>query len=164
MSLNMLQPGGSDSQPFINAYVNVNGQWKTFRAILDSGNDITLMTTQTAQQLGITPQMASGRFKVQFGESKNQGHDFYSVTLPMKLGSQLRPFQATIGVGPARENLIGRKDAFEHHAITFAGGKINISQHTNANSFNVDLGNNREMHSRQNAYSKYREVIPNNYI
>lgn len=153
------------AQPFIQAFVQVGGQWRGFRAILDSGNDITLITTQTAQQLGLSPQMASGNFKVQFGHSANEGHNFYMVKVPMKLGPHLQPFMASVGVGPARENLIGRQDAFEHHSITFTGGQISITQsNPNNNTFTVGLGNNRAMHASQNAASKYRDTIPNNYI
>lgn len=157
---------GNNSQPFIQASVQVGGQWRSFRAILDSGNDITLITPQTAAQLGINPQMASGNFKVQFGESRNQGHNFYMVKIPMKLSPQLRAFTASVGVGPVRENLIGRQDAFQHHSITFnPGGKISITQPSpNANTFHVDLGNNREMHARQNQHSSYRDTVPNNFI
>lgn len=156
-----------DAQPFINAQVNVGGQWKQFRAILDSGNDVTLMSQQTAQQLGISPQMAGGKaFKVQFGNTANDAHNFYQVSLPMKLAPHLRPFTAAVGVGQVRENLIGRKDAFQHHDILFkAGGKMQITQsQTNANTFSVQLGNNRERHAAQNANTQYTDVVPNNYL
>lgn len=161
----MSQDKGAKSQPFINAAVQVGGQWRQFRAILDSGNDITLITQQTAQQLGISPQMASGKFKVQFGHSQNEGHDFYSVKIPMKLGAHLPPFQASVGVGPARENLIGRQDAFQHHDITFSKGQVRITQsNPNNNTIAVDLGANRSMHARRHASTAYTDTLPNNYI
>ena len=153
------------AQPFIQAAIQVGGQWREFRAILDSGNDITLITQQTAAQLGLSPRMASGSFKVQFGHQQNEGHNFYMVKVPMRLGPHLRPFMASVGVGPARENLIGRQDAFEHHSITFTGGQISITQsNPNNNTFTVGLGNNRAMHAQYNAQSRYRDVLTNNYI
>ena len=162
MSLNTVP--SKNAQPFIQPSIQIGGQWRSFRAILDSGNDITLITPQTAAQLGLSPKMASGNFKVQFGEQQNQGHNFYSVKVPMKLAPHLKAFMASVGVGPVRENLIGRQDAFQHHTITFSGGKVGISQQPNANSFAVDLGNNRAMHARQNQHSLYQHTVPNNYI
>ena len=83
----------------------------------------------------------------------------------MKLAPNLPPFQASVGVGPARENLIGRQDAFQHHDITFSQGQIRITQsNPNNNTIAVDLGANRSMHARQNANTRYRDTLPNNYI
>ena len=153
-----------DAQPKIQADVLVGNQWKQFTAILDSGNDITLISEATAAQLGISRRMARSSFKVQFGNTANDTHNFFQVSLPMKFGN-MKPFQATIGVGKVRENLIGRKDAFEHHDILFSGGKIKLFQsNPNSNTFGVDLGGNRQAHAKMNSGSRYRDTMPNNYI
>jgi hypothetical protein len=153
------------AQPHVTAHVQVGNQWRPFQAILDSGNDITLISQQTAAQLGIGKNMCTSNFKVQFGHQQTQGHNFCQVKIPMRFGN-MKPFMASVGIGPVRENLIGRKDAFEHHTITFApGGKIRLSQsNPNNNTFNIDLGGNREAHAQMNAGSRYTDTMPNNYL
>lgn len=151
-------------QPRITAHVNVGGQWRPFSAILDSGNDITLIGPDTAAKLGISRRMARSNFKVQFGQTANQAHNFYMVNIPMRF-ENLRPFMASIGVGPVRENLIGRKDAFEHHTIVFNRGQIKMFQSgPNQNTFGVDLSNNRSIYESTQKSGGYRGLIPNNYI
>ena len=152
------------AQPHITAHIQVGNQWKPYSAILDSGNDVNLISEATAQKLGLSKSMCTSRFKVQFGQAANQGHDFCQMQVPMRFGN-MRPFMATVGIGPVRENLLGRKDVFEHHTITFDHGKIRMSQsNPNNNTFNIDLGNNRVVHAGMNAGSRYTDVIPNNYI
>ena len=154
----------ANKQPKIQAHVQVGNQWRPFTAILDSGNDVTLISDATAAQLGINRGMARSSFKVQFGNTANDAHNFYQVHLPMRFQG-MQPFQSTIGVGQVRENLIGRKDAFEHHDILFSQGKIKIFQsHPNANTIGVDLGANRTAHAKMNSNSSYKDTVPNNYL
>lgn len=155
---------GAEAQPRVTAHVQVNGQWRPFSAILDSGNDITLIGQDTASKLGITRRMARSNFKVQFGQTANQAHNFYMVQIPMRFNN-MKPFMASVGVGPVRENLIGRKDAFEHHTIVFDKGQIRMFQSSpNQNSFGIDLGNNRQVYDMANRGRGYQSVVPNNYV
>lgn len=153
-------------QPLVTASVQINGQWKSYKGILDSGNDLNLITPQTAQQLGISPQMGQKQFQVQFGETANQRHNFFMINVPMKFGN-LQPFQASIGVGPVRENLIGRKDVFEHHKIVFDQGKVQMYQaNPNQNSFGVNFpANNTRNFQQMHQGSKYRgNFTPGNLL
>lgn len=167
MSLNSadFSSRSSSAQPKISVSIQVGNRWMPYDAILDSGNDVNLISEQTAAKIGLSKNMCISRFKVQFGQTANQGHDFCQMQVPMRFGN-MRPFQATVGIGPVRENLLGRKDVFEHHTITFApGGKIRMSQsNPNQNTFNIDLGNNREAHAQMNAKTGYQATVPNNYI
>lgn len=167
MSLNSadFSSKSSEAQPMIQVSIQVGNQWRPYTAILDSGNDVNLISDATAAKLGLSKRNCTSNFKVQFGETANQGHNFCQMQIPMRFGN-MKPFMATVGVGPVRENLLGRKDVFEHHTITFSpGGKIRMSQsNPNQNTFNIDLGNNRPAHAQMNAGSRYTDVMPNNYI
>lgn len=159
---------GPATQPRVTAQIQINGQWKSYNGIMDSGNDLNLITLQTAQQLGITPQMAKHNFKVQFGESKTQGHNFYMIQTPMRFGG-LKPFMAKVGVGPVRENLIGRSDVFQNHDIVFpAGGGVKMYQSSpDKNTFGINFqpGYMNQFQNQHKA-SQYRGlgIAPANFI
>lgn len=102
------------------------------RGILDSGNDITLLTPNSSAELGLTRNDATGEFNVKGIGAKPMV--FYNVKLLMRVqdtqpvwiraGAQI-PSQ---GEDALRDNLFGRKDILDHFNIVMSKGRIELHQ------------------------------------
>ena len=96
-----------------------NGQYSSVRALIDSGNDISIFTRATAEQLGYHVESIKERFYVKGinGEAK----EFAEVKTNIKICNQLHPIPATIGLAlendSLSDNLLGRKDVFDNGRI-----------------------------------------------
>ena len=121
------------SRPYIN--IDVMGTDNTFhsiKGILDSGNDITLLTPSASSELGLTRNDATGQFNVKGISSKPM--IFYNVKLLMRVqntkpvwiraGAQI----PDVGEDPLRDNLFGRKDILDHFDIVMSKGSIELHQ------------------------------------
>ena len=107
-----------------------SGQYQQVRALIDSGNDISIFTRSTAERLGFHVESMKERFFVRGinGEAK----EFAQVSTKIKICNQLHPIPVTIGLAldndALSDNLIGRKDIFDN-------GKIEIVYDENSITF-----------------------------
>jgi hypothetical protein len=114
-----------DVRPMGTVFVkDASGQWQGIEMLIDSGNDITIFTEETARMLG-------------FG---NRGQR----TMVAGIGSQLTPATMLGGVEiaigdstPVRVeamimntsvNLLGRKDVLNHYSMTFEGNRLYVQE------------------------------------
>jgi len=99
-----------------------SGQYQAIRALIDSGNDVSILTNATAVQLGFHVASIKERFFVRGinGEAK----EFAEVKTKIKICNQLSPIPLTLGLAldndALTDNLIGRKDVFDNGKIEIA--------------------------------------------
>jgi hypothetical protein len=94
--------------------LNANGQMVPIRAVMDSGNDITILTTATARQLGLYhPNRGE---KISVSGIAGGGQEFNVFPNWIQFGN-MRPIQIKMGFALRDEslpvNLIGNKDIID---------------------------------------------------
>ena len=120
-------------RPYINIDIQgADGQFHSVKGILDSGNDITLLTPQTSAELGLTGDQGQGTFNVKGIGAKPMV--FTNVKLLMRVqdtepvwirsGAQI----PAAGDDALRDNLFGRKDILDHFDIVMSKGRIELHQ------------------------------------
>jgi hypothetical protein len=140
----------NSSRPYITVNIQgADGQFHPIRGILDSGNDVTLLTPGASSELGLSRSMASGNFNVKGIGAKPMV--FYNVNLLVQIKGT-RPVRIRAGAqipsageDQLRDNLFGRKDILDNFDILFSKGKIELHQHTAAGN-TLPLGIPRAPH------------------
>ncbi len=92
-----------------------DGQFHDVEFLLDTGNDVTLITEAQAQSIGLNYQ--SGKTFTVVGVG-GEPKTFYMVNVPMKIGTD-DPFTARVGVGDTPENLLGYQDIAPQYRIVY---------------------------------------------
>jgi hypothetical protein len=117
-----------------------DGQFHAIRGILDSGNDVTLLTPGATQELGISQMEGNGTFNVKGIGAKPMV--FNNVRLLMRVkGTQPVWIRAGAqipqpGDDNLRDNLFGRKDLLDNFDIYMSKGTIELHQTRNAGGAN----------------------------
>ena len=107
---------------------DANGGWQTVMMLADSGNDITILTLDTASRLGFD-QIAGTVTPV-----KGLGH---SVTPYKRLENVIiqigntQPIPITVLIGDTDINLLGREDVFSNFSVTYTGNEVHYHQTCN---------------------------------
>lgn len=107
-----------------------DGQFHSVRCLIDSGNDITILTRSTAQSIGYNPDTISSRFHVK--GINGEAREFAEVETKIKPCSTFIPLDASMGLAIQQDslsdNLLGRSGIFDsgkievvydHDSITF---------------------------------------------
>lgn len=92
-----------------------DNQFHDIEFLLDTGNDVTLITEDAARSIGLDYQSGHPFTVVGVGGAPKT---FYMVTRPMKIGTD-DPIQARIGVGDTPENLLGYQDIAPQYRIVY---------------------------------------------
>jgi len=109
--------------------LSADDRWVPVRLLADTGNDVTLLNEKTAQDLGLTTPEILARavpFKVQGIAAAPM--DFMMIKRPVRMGGSTTPIEIKIGVGPLRENLLGREDVLDKFEMTFTKSKLKLTQ------------------------------------
>ena len=109
--------------------LDANDRWVPVRLLADTGNDVTLLNQKTAEGLGLTsPEMLarSVAFKVQGIAAAPM--DFMMIKRPVRMGGSTTPIEIKIGIGPLRENLLGREDVLDKFEMKFTKSKLTLTQ------------------------------------
>jgi hypothetical protein len=126
-------------------YVTINimgrdNQFHPIRGILDSGNDITLLTAAATQELGLGANEGKGTFNVKGIGAKPMV--FNNVRLLMQV-QNTKPVWIRAGAqvpqggdDQLRDNLFGRKDILDYFDIYMSKGSIELHQTANAGGAN----------------------------
>jgi hypothetical protein len=99
------------------------------RGLLDTGNDITLLTRAASTELGFSKADTKGVFKVKGIAAAPL--NFYMVKTGIKIG-QSTPIQANVGLqldgstDALRDNLFGRKDILDNFDLYFSKGTVSL--------------------------------------
>ena len=120
--------------------LNANRQWVPIRAILDSGNDITILTTQTAQQLGLyNPNVGE---TISISGIAGGGQEFKMFPNYIQFGN-MKPIQVNMGFALRPEslpvNLIGNKDIIDSGKYTLVMDEDSIELHEKMPIGNIDM-------------------------
>ena len=100
-----------------------DGKWHDVNMMLDSGNDITLLTKDTAKAIQMDPKTDGDLFRV---AGINGTPDmFFMFTGQMQIGG-MSPISTKIGIGPLRDNLLGRNDIFKRYSILFTPNSVHF--------------------------------------
>lgn len=112
--------------------MGTDNQFHPIKGILDSGNDITLLTPQVSNELGLTRKDATGEFNVKGIGAKPM--IFYNVRLLMQV-QNTKPVWIRAGAqipdpgeDPLRDTLFGRKDILDKFDIVMSKGSIELHQ------------------------------------
>jgi len=130
------------NRPYITIHIQgTDGQFKPIKGILDTGNDITLLTPASSADLGLTQGHATGQFNVKGIGAKPMV--FNNVKLLAKVqdtepvwiraGAQI----PTGGQDQLRDNLFGRKDILDKFDIVMSKGKIELHQTAPSGGYNA---------------------------
>lgn len=119
---------------------NAQGQLTPIRAILDSGNDITLLTTGTAKQLGFyNPNVGE---TIHVSGIAGGGQEFKMFPNWIQFGN-MRPIQVNMGYAIRPDslpvNLIGNKDIIDSGRYTLIMDEDSIELHEKMPIGNVDM-------------------------
>ena len=107
-------------------FTGPGGMSSTVVTLLDSGNDITLMTKENARRLGIDPERDGVPFNV-LGVSAGTIRPRL-IRIVGQIGN-LRPRVFRVGVGDVPENLTGYEDMSQYYNIAFKGREsVTISE------------------------------------
>lgn len=120
--------------------LNANGQMVPIRAVLDSGNDITILTAQTAKQLGLYhPNRGE---KISVSGIAGGGQEFNVFPNWIQFGN-MRPIQIKMGFALRNEslpvNLIGNKDIIDSGQYTLIMDEDSIELHEKMPMANMDV-------------------------
>lgn len=128
-------------------YISVNilggdGDYKPVTVIADSGNDITLLTQSTANQLGLHPSI--GTLLEVSGIQEDMVSRFKKINTYIQIGN-FAPVIAEIGFAldnnSLQENLLGNKDILSSgkFKFTFSSDKLTITSNDgNCSHFHND--------------------------
>ena len=149
---------GSAARPYILAGImGADKKFHQIKLLADSGNDVTLINDKSAAELGFDRaevKQNSQPFKVQ--GIANDPLDFYMIKSQLRL-KDLEPVWIKIGIGPVRENLLGREDVLDNFTVTTSKKQVIFTQlHSN------QLGLYARMDS--DAYSGIRSYIPSELL
>lgn len=108
--------------------MNASGQFQDVEFLFDTGNDITLITTGTATQLGLDPNQGQ-KFTVSGvgGDVK----DFRMIMRPIKIGND-DPITVRLGIGDVPENLLGYQDIAPEYVISYSKNRQVIFEEAGA--------------------------------
>jgi Aspartyl protease len=107
------------------------------KLMVDSGNDLTLISRETAANIGLDPRRGSS---FQVAGISQQGQEFKQLQTMLKI-SNFRPIPIHIGVGDIKDDLLGREDVYENFEIIFDPDKITFRQRADINMSNADDDN-----------------------
>lgn len=108
-------------------HIEVNLAGKPTRMLWDSGNDITLINHDTADRLGIPWRQLPDGFNVK-GVDPTSSVPFKTLNLPIQIGGT-NPITIPVGIGPIRDNLLGREGVLDRFDATISKNKVVFSQH-----------------------------------
>lgn len=107
-------------------FTGPSGMTASVTTLMDTGNDITLMTKENARRLGIDPERDGVPFNV-LGVSAGTIRPRL-VRMVGQIGN-LRPRVFRVGVGDVPENLTGYEDMSQYYNIAFKGREsVTISE------------------------------------
>lgn len=120
--------------------LNANRQWVPIRAVLDSGNDITILTSQTAKQLGLyNPNVGE---TISISGIAGGGQEFKMFPNWLQFGN-MRPIQVKMGFALRPEslpvNLIGNKDIIDSGRYTLIMDEDSIELREKMPIGNIDM-------------------------
>ncbi len=95
--------------------MNASGQFQMVEFLLDTGNDVTLITEATADGLGLPWRSGTPFHVVGVGGAPKQ---FFMVNRQIKIGND-DPITVKIGVGDTPENLLGYQDIAPQYRIVY---------------------------------------------
>jgi hypothetical protein len=132
-----------DDRPHINMMVgDSQGKLTQVTVLVDNGNDITLLTKATAQQLGIDPQNTGEKFDV--SGITDLGQNFGKITDTVQIGN-LPPLQIRMGLAwedaGLAENLLGRLDILENGPYTLTLDGTSATFTINHPDISINTGN-----------------------
>lgn len=112
---------------------NKQGQMQEITALMDAGNDVTLLRNSTSRQLGYDPQNEPGEvFPV--GGITGGPQQFKKIVTLLQFGN-MTPIQAHIGLAyqekSLAEDLIGRQDIFDRYEIDYTGNSVTVKEKSN---------------------------------
>lgn len=132
-----------DDRPHINIMIgDSSGKMQSVTVLVDNGNDITLLTKTSAQQLGINPQQTGEKFDV--SGITDLGQNFGKITNTVQIGN-LPPIQIRMGLAwedsGLAENLLGRLDIIENgpYILTLDGKSVTFT--LNHPDISINTGN-----------------------
>jgi hypothetical protein len=119
---------------------NAQGQLVSIPAILDSGNDITLLTTQTAQKLGFyNPNVGE---TIHVSGIAGGGQEFKMFPNWIQFGN-MKPIQVNMGYAVRPDslpvNLIGNKDIIDSGRYKLIMDEDSIELHEKMPIGNIDM-------------------------
>lgn len=93
-----------------------NGEWRTFRAYVDSGADISLLGRSGCELLGYSLRRGT---PLRIGGVGGGVLRLYVHRLPVKIGTV--SFEADVGFSEKDDvpHLLGRRDVFRHFVVSF---------------------------------------------
>ena len=157
--------GGGGGGGHTKYYGNVNilgadGHFKPIRMILDTGNDVTLVTNSSARYLGFSPGM--GTPLVVSGIKQGMVSHFEKVRTQVQLGD-LTPVTVELAFAlepeGLQENLLGNKDILSSgkYEFRFDHDSVTIIDRVNA------CDNTMAMAEAKSRYSNHNKVVDSDF-
>jgi len=105
-----------DERPFVNVMMmGKDRQFHPVKLMVDSGNDLTLISQQTAHELGYSTRDGEPFHVAGISQT---AQDFSMINTMIRIGSY-PPIHIGVGIGDVKDNLLGRQDVYNHYDITF---------------------------------------------
>ena len=96
-----------------------DGRYHSINALIDSGNDITILTRSTSESIGFNPDAIKSRFYVK--GINGEAREFSEVPTKIKPCGNFTPMDASIGLAIQQDslsdNLLGRSGIFDSGKI-----------------------------------------------
>lgn len=102
------------------------GQWQGVDMLLDSGNDITILTRQTAAQLGFNENFGRPTMVQGIGAQLTPATVLDGIDIV--LGENTLPVRVRAMIMDTSMNLLGRADVLDKFRITFEGNRVYVEQ------------------------------------
>jgi hypothetical protein len=123
-------PGGGGAHNITINFLHADrSRFVPVRVLADSGSDITLLSRETGESIGFSPNMSNDKFGV--GGVGAGAVQFAKFATFIKI-ERLQPVRIDFGVaqqpGALRDNLLGREDVLDQYNITFSKNAVTFTR------------------------------------